>query len=242
VTNAKPKIGSYPFTTIEPNLGVAVLDDEISLILADIPGLIEGAHAGIGLGHDFLRHIQRTRILIHLLDGLSQDPLLDFAQINSELALFDPGLAEKPQIIALNKIDIPQVSERWPDIKSQLMDEGKHPYAISAATGENVRQVLYKAVQLLAELPPREAPEEIPLYRMEDDPREYRIERISKGWKIHGHAIERAAAMTYWEFDDSIRRFQHILESLGVDEALRSKGIESGDTVFIGDYELEWQE
>ena len=242
VTNAKPKIGSYPFTTIEPNLGVAVLDDEINLVLADIPGLIEGAHTGIGLGHDFLRHIQRTRILIHLLDGLSQDPLLDFAQINSELALFDPGLAEKPQIIALNKIDIPQVSECWPEIKSRLMNEGKHPYAISAATGENVRQVLYKAVQLLAKLPPREAPEEIPLYRVEDDPREYRIVRISKGWKIHGHAIERAAAMTYWEYDDSIRRFQHILESLGVDEALRSKGIESGDTVFIGDYELEWQE
>ena len=112
-TRARPKIGDYPFTTLEPNLGVAELDDETVLVLADIPGLIEGAHRGIGLGHDFLRHIQRTRVLIHLLDGMAPDPLLDFAQINSELALFDPNLAAKPQIVVLNKIDLPDVQARW---------------------------------------------------------------------------------------------------------------------------------
>ena len=109
VSNAKPKIADYPFTTVEPNLGVARLNDESTMVLADIPGLIEGAHQGIGLGFEFLRHIQRTRVLIHLLDGLAEDPILDFAQINSELALFDPDLAIKPQIVAVNKMDLPDV-------------------------------------------------------------------------------------------------------------------------------------
>lgn len=242
VTNAKPKIASYPFTTIEPNLGVAILDEDTSLVLADIPGLIEGAHEGVGLGHDFLRHIQRTRVLIHLLDGLSEDPILDYAQINSELALFDPGLIHKPQIIALNKIDLPEVKSRWTQFQTHFTSMGKHPFAISAATGENVLQVLYKAVQMLANLPPKEPLEEMPIYRMDVDPRDFHIERIADGWKVHGSAIERAAAMTYWEYEDSIRRFQRILESLGVDEALRKEGVEIGDTVFIGEYELEWQE
>lgn len=119
VTNATPKIADYPFTTLEPNLGVAEIGDEITLILADIPGLIEGAHMGIGLGHEFLRHIQRTKVLIHLLDGLAEDPVLDYAQINSELALFDPQLGEKPQIVAFNKIDMPEAMERWPAVEKQ---------------------------------------------------------------------------------------------------------------------------
>ena len=148
-TKARPKIGDYPFTTLEPNLGVASLDDETTLILADIPGLIEGAHQGVGLGHDFLRHIQRTRVLIHLLDGLADDPVLDFAQINSELALFDPDLARKPQIVALNKMDLDDVLARWPKIQTELKQhitrQGKgvnvdaELFAISAATGKDVR-------------------------------------------------------------------------------------------------------
>jgi GTP-binding protein len=242
VTNARPKIAPYPFTTLEPNLGVADLDEDTNLILADIPGLIEGAHTGIGLGHDFLKHIQRTRVLIHLLDGLSEDPFLDFVQINSELALFDPNLRAKPQVIALNKIDIPEVKERWPVIQSQLLKAGYQAYAISAATGENVRNVLYRAVQILTELPPREAEEALPVYRLDTDPKDFKIGRSPKGWIVQGAAIERAASMTYWEYDDSIRRFQRILESLGVDEALRKKGIQNGETVIIGDYELEWQD
>jgi GTPase len=242
VTNATPKIAPYPFTTIEPNLGVSVLDDEINLILADIPGLIEGAHEGIGLGHDFLKHIQRTRVLIHLLDGLSEDPFLDFVQINSELALFDPLLAKKPQIVAVNKIDIPEVRDRWPAIQSQLQKEGWQPFSISAATGENVRSVLYKAAQILSTLPPVETLEAVPVYRFEVDPRDFRIERVSEGWRVHGESIERAASMTYWEHDESIRRFQRILESLGIDEALRKAGIQDGETVLIGEYELEWQD
>ena len=263
VTSAKPKIAPYPFTTLEPNLGVCSLDDETSLVLADIPGLIEGAHLGVGLGHDFLRHIQRTRVLIHLLDGLAEDPVLDFTQINSELALFDPGLARKPQIVVLTKMDLPDVRQRWPKIQAQIKRRAKklagnlniapELFAISAATGENVRLLLYRAAQLLREAPPAadftealgEAPGEpgeLPVYRLKGDPKQFKIEQVEDGWRISGQAIERAAAMTYWEHDDAVRRFQRILGTLGVEAALRQAGIQNGDTVFIGDYELEWQD
>lgn len=242
VTNAKPKIAAYPFTTLEPNLGVANLDEDHSLVLADIPGLIEGAHQGVGLGHDFLRHIQRTRVLIHLLDGMAEDPLLDLAQINSELALFDPHLAEKPQVVALNKIDLDDVQARWPEIESQLKSRGYEPFAISAVAGTNVRKLLYRAAQLLEQAPEHAKVIEIPVYRAEADPNEFSIEREPGGWRVQGESIERAAAMTYWEYDQSVRRFQRILETLGIDEALRKAGVRDGDTVFIGDHELEWQD
>jgi len=252
VTNAKPKIAPYPFTTLEPNLGVAELDEDTTLVLADIPGLIEGAHMGVGLGHDFLRHIQRTRVLIHLLDGLSEDPLSDYIQINSELALFDPELGNKPQVVALNKIDVPDVLERWPrfadELKAYLSDSSTptkiwgEPMSISAVAGTNVRELLYRAARLLEEAPAIEEQEELPVYRVDSDPRAYHISRTSDGWRVAGEAIERAAAMTYWEYDQSIRRFQRILQTLGIEDALREAGVQPGDTVFIGDYELEWAE
>ena len=248
VTSAKPKIAPYPFTTLEPNLGVATLDQNnqgfgTSLILADIPGLIEGAHLGIGLGHDFLRHIQRTRVLIHLLDGASEDPLLDFAQINSELALFDPALSKKPQVVGFNKVDLPDVRNKWPKVERQLKKRGFPGYAISALTGENIRPLLYHAYRLLNETPviPEEAAE-MPVYRPESDPGEFKITSEKNGYRINGKAIERAAAMTYWEYDQSVNRFQRILKALGIEEALRKVGIQNGDTVYIGEYELEWQD
>jgi GTP-binding protein len=246
VTNATPKIAPYPFTTLEPNLGVAVLDEEVSLILADIPGLIEGAHLGIGLGHEFLRHIKRTRVLIHILDGLAEDPLLDYAQINSELALYDPQLEVKPQIVAFNKIDMPEVKNRWTEIEKQLLKKGAgkpvKPMAISALARTNVRELLYKAAQLLSEAPPKVEVDDLPVYRLDSDPQEFNILKEGIGWRVQGEAIERAAAMTYWEYDQSVRRFQRILQSLGVEDELRSLGAEEGDTVFIGEYELEWSD
>ena len=246
VTNANPKIASYPFTTLEPNLGVTELDSETSLILADIPGLIEGAHLGIGLGHDFLRHIQRTRVLIHILDGLSEDPLSDFAQINTELALFDPGLSAKPQIVVFNKIDIDEVRNRWDQIKPELSKRSgvqlDNLFAISAVTGENIRDVLYRSALRLSEIEPIEVVEVVPVYRLETDPREFHIDHVNNGWRVRGEAIERAAAMTYWEYDASIRRFQKILTAIGIDEALRNAGVKEGDSVFIGEYELEWSD
>jgi GTP-binding protein len=243
VTNAKPKIADYPFTTIDPNLGVAELDQDTVLVLADIPGLIEGAHEGAGLGYAFLRHIQRTRVLIHVLDGMAEDPMADFSQINSELALFDPKLGQKPQVVAFNKMDMPEVRERWPKIRKELQAKGYKPLAISAVTGESVHELLWKAAEALAESPVVETPVEIPVYRPEEDPRQFTIERTIEGdWRVSGKSIERAAAMTYWEHDGSVRRFQHLMERIGVDEALRKAGIQNGEMVEIGEFELEWED
>jgi GTP-binding protein len=244
LTNAKPKIAPYPFTTLEPNLGVAEIDEDSSVVLADIPGLIEGASQGLGLGHDFLRHIQRTRVLIHLLDGLSPDPVADYSQITTELSLFDPNLAKKPQIVALNKIDQPEVQARLSDIKKEMKKKKVEFMTISALARTNVRELLLKAVEELAESPNlEEVPPPLPVYRPKEDPRDFKVTRASEHeWRLTGVSIERAASMTFWEHDGSVRRFQKIMEALGVDDALRKAGIKEGDTVAIGDFELDWQE
>jgi GTP-binding protein len=244
LTNAKPKIAAYPFTTLEPNLGVANIEEHTTVVLADIPGLIEGASQGAGLGHDFLRHIQRTRVLIHLLDGLSEDPVADYSQINSELSLFDPNLAKKPQIVALNKIDQPEVQERLPEIEKEFKKRKVELMTVSALARTNTRELLLRAYQLLQEAPPIEEVEApLPVYKPKEDPREFQVTREgSHEWRISGVAIERAASMTYWEHDGSVRRFQKIMETLGAEEALRKAGVQEGDTVAIGDFELEWQD
>jgi len=241
VTHAKPKIADYPFTTLIPNLGVADLDEETSLVLADIPGLVEGAHEGVGLGTAFLRHVQRTRVLIHLLDGLSKDPLADYSQINTELALFDPNLGAKPQIVAINKVDLPEVRESIPKLKKRFKALGHDVLAISALTGEGLRELLYAAARKLVEEGPVAPEEELPVYRPGPAAGEFTLEREPDGgWRVRGEAIERAAVMTYWEYDEAIRRFQSTLERLGIHDALREAGVKSGDTVRIGEYELEW--
>jgi GTPase len=243
LTNAKPKIAAYPFTTLEPNLGVAAVDGETTVVLADIPGLVEGAAEGVGLGHDFLRHIQRTRVLIHVLDGLSEDPLEDFLQINSELALFDPGLSKKPMLVALNKIDQPEVLEAWPKLKKELKKRGYEAMAISALARTNVHELLMKAVLQLAELPPVDETEQpMPVYRPVEDPHAFTIVREPDGYRVKSAAIERAAEMTPFGQSGSVRRFQKLMERLGVDKALREAGAQEGDTVYIGEYELEYQE
>ncbi|HSL31869.1 MAG TPA: GTPase ObgE, partial [Anaerolineales bacterium] len=244
LTNAKPKIAPYPFTTLEPNLGVANIDEDTTVVLADIPGLIEGASQGAGLGHDFLRHIQRTRVLIHLLDGLSEDPVADYSQINSELSLFDPNLAKKPQVVALNKIDQPEVQARLVEIEQKFKRLEVELMTISALARTNTRELLVAAHQKLSETPPAEEVElPLPVYKPKEDPREFVVTREGASeWRISGTAIERAASMTYWQHDGSVRRFQKIMETLGVDEALRKAGVQEGDTVAIGEFELEWQE
>jgi GTPase len=244
LTNARPKIAPYPFTTLEPNLGVANIDDDTTVVLADIPGLIEGASQGAGLGHDFLRHIQRTRVLVHLLDGLSEDPVADYSQINSELSLFDPNLGKKPQIVALNKIDQPEVQERLADIQKKFKKLKVELMTISALARTNTRELLIDAYRKLEELPPLELVElPLPVYKPKEDPREFVVTREGANeWRVSGTAIERAASMTYWQHDGSVRRFQKIMETLGVEEALRKAGVEEGDTVSIGEFELEWQD
>ncbi len=244
LTNAKPKVAAYPFTTIEPNLGVAQLDEFKTVVLADIPGLIEGASQGAGLGHDFLRHIQRTRVLIHLLDGLADDPLADFSQINAELALFDPNLARKPQVVAVNKIDQPQAQERLKSLQKQMKQRGVEMGTISALAHTGLRELLLKAVTRLDETPTlEESTPALPVYRPPEDPKAVNVTREGANeWRLSGAAIERAAAMTYWQHAGAVRRFQRMMETLGVDEALRKAGVQEGDTVYIGEFELEWQD
>jgi GTP-binding protein len=245
LTNARPKIAPYPFTTLEPNLGVAEIDDETTVVLADIPGLIEGASQGAGLGFEFLRHVQRTRVLIHLLDGLSEDPLADFSQINTEMSLFDPTIAKKPQIVAVNKIDQPEVQERLPQLKRDLKKRGVTKiWEISALARTNIRELLLAAAERLAATPAIEDAEApMPVYKPKEDPKEFAIRREDNGdWRVSGTAIERAAKMTYFEHSGSLRRFQRLMEALGVEDALRKAGIQNGDTVLIGDFELEWQD
>ncbi len=244
LTNAKPKIGAYPFTTLEPNLGVANIDDDTTVVMADIPGLIEGAAEGAGLGHDFLRHIQRTRVLIHMIDGQSEDPLADFSQINTELSLFDTKLAKKPQIVVLNKIDQPDVLERLAEITASFKEKKIDLITASAMARTNTRDILISAYKQLQELPAEVLEvEALPVYKPDVDPNQFEVIHEESGdWRITGVAIERAAKMTYWEHDGSIRRFQKLMGHLGVDKALRNAGIQEGETVFIGDFELEWQD
>jgi GTP-binding protein len=245
ISAARPKIADYPFTTLEPNLGVVVADER-DMVWADIPGLIEGAHTGAGLGHHFLRHIERTRLLVHLLNGLSPDPIGDYEAINQELELFNPDLAERPQLVALNKMDLPEVQARWPDVARALRQRGvAEPLAISAASGEGVMPLLRRAAGLLAELPPPApqaaiAPAE---HAAREPDRSFQVAREPDGaWRVTGAYIEKIVKMTRWEYYDAVMRFQRILEALDITEALRRQGVQPGDTVRIGDKELEWSD
>jgi GTP-binding protein len=245
ISAARPRIADYPFTTLEPNLGVALVDGR-DLVVADIPGLIEGAHAGAGLGHAFLRHIERTRALIHLLNGLSEDPLGDYEAINQELALFNPELAAKPQVVGLNKMDVPEVRSAWPKIAAGLRRQGvAEPLALSAVTGEGVIDLLRQAAARLETLPaaspePVEAPVVI-VPPVED--KSYVVGRDPDGaWRVRGAYIEKIVRMTRWEYYDAVMRFQRILEALGIVQTLRAAGVQVGDTVRIGARDLEWSE
>lgn len=242
VSSAKPKIADYPFTTLQPNLGVVELDDFETMVLADIPGLIEGAAQGIGLGHDFLRHVERTRVLIHLLDGAAKEPLEDWAMINQELTLYDTKLEERPQLVVLNKMDLPDAVAWEPIIEEEVSKEGYPFHSISAVTGEGVREMLYRVQQMLAEAPEPEPVDEEIVITPDADEAAFQIEATADGWRVHGKRIERIAAMTYFEFEATALRFQRILDSMGISEALQEAGVEPGDTVYIGDEVLEWMD
>lgn len=247
VSAARPKIADYPFTTLAPSLGVATLDDYSTLVLADIPGLIEGAHQGAGLGHDFLRHVERTRVLVHLLDGAAKDPLNDWAKINQELALYNLELARRPQVVVLNKMDLEEASILWwPEVQAAAAEHGFEALAISAVSGQGIRQLLYRIRQLLDELPPPPPAKELPIIRPEKDDNAFTIqqEMTEEGpaWRVSGVKIERVAAMTYWEFAEAAARFQRILEGMGIADALIEAGAQPGDSVLIGNEVLEWHD
>lgn len=242
VSAAKPKIADYPFTTVVPNLGAAELNHR-QMVLADIPGLMEGAHEGVGLGLDFLRHIERTRVLIHLLDGSSPDPLGDFEAINQELSLFKPILLEKPQLVVLNKIDLPDARDIWSVIEEAIQEEHLPVMKISAVTGENVQQLLYEIQRMLDELPSvavDELSDELLEITPSVDEKSFQIEQQDDFWVVRGIAIERATHMTNWDYYEATLRFQRILRALGIVDALNQAGISEGDTVRIADVELVW--
>jgi GTP-binding protein len=240
VSAARPKIADYPFTTLVPNLGMVSLDDR-DFVMVDIPGLIEGAHEGAGLGHEFLRHVERTRVLIHLLDGASAHPLQDLDDINEELRLFNPSLAGKPQLVVLNKMDLPQARDLWPVVKEEVERRGMPVCCISAATGSSVREMLYLALQLLNSLPEEEAePEETAIFRPPESDEGFTISVESDGFRISGKRVERLVGRTDWRYEESIRRLHRALESIGVTEAMEEAGVQKGDTVYIGETELEW--
>jgi len=241
VSAARPKIADYPFTTLEPNLGVVAVDENTTFVLADLPGLIEGASQGVGLGHQFLRHVERTRLLIHLLNGASADPLADYQAINEELALFSPALAGKPQIVVLNKMDLPQAQEMWPAVQAEMKRRGVEVMSISAVTGEGVKLLMGRVANLLAELPQPTLPAEVEVFTLPPDEAAFTVTREGEDvWRVRGARVERAARMTNWEQSEAIERFHHILVGLGIAQALEDAGVSEGDTVYIGEIELEW--
>lgn len=245
LTAAKPKIADYPFTTLQPNLGVAEIDATRTVVLADIPGLIEGASRGAGLGIEFLKHIERTRVLIHLIDGLSEDPLRDYDTIQKELAAFGHGLIDKPQVLAMTKMDLPDAQAAYElYCKGNPASPLHDALPISAATGTNTRALLEKAARLLDELPPLPAETPVALEELTATAAEmgFTITREGGGFRIHSPLVLRRVETTRWDLDEATQRFQRFLERAGITAELEARGVKPGDTIYIGDYELEWGE
>ncbi|MST63175.1 GTPase ObgE [Peptostreptococcus anaerobius] len=246
VTSAKPKIANYHFTTITPNLGVVKTRHGESFVMADIPGIIEGAADGVGLGHDFLRHVERTKVLIHIVDisGIEgRDPIEDFEKINSELKLYNEKLAKRPQIVVANKSDLLFDDSIYADFKKNLEDNGYEVFKMSAATREGVDEVIDRVVQVLAESSEIELVSEDEIYRPEDDVNEDEglfIEVDENGvYVVKGKELRRIMYSVNFDDVESLQYFQNQMESRGVFDKLRAMGIEDGDSVKI--YELEFE-
>lgn len=238
VSRAQPKVADYPFTTLSPNLGVATLSDYRTLTIADIPGIVEGAADGRGLGHDFLRHIERTRVLLLLIDLADPDPVATRDVLENELASFSDVFADRPRVVALNKADVPENRARYEEIAPEL----DQPFLISGATGEGVDDLLERLWQRVdaarredalgtAEEPPeREYVFEAP----------YTIEPTADGYRVSGRSVERAVRMLDFENEEAVRYFQGRLQRMGVLKALKRLGAQQGQTIYIGDIELEY--
>ena len=246
LTNATPKIASYPFTTLEPNLGVMDLGVEDGRLptIADVPGLIEGASAGLGLGHAFLRHVERTRILLHVVDGAAKDPAWDHAVIRDELEAHDPALLQKPMLVVFNKLDLSAAREAWPAFRASLDAAGTGVVGISADEGEGLDELRAAVADLLPDLEGLEAPPDpagVVVHRLEAAGDGYTIEREDGAFRVRGKRVERLTNQTNFENEESAERFQRELRRTGIDAALRKAGIREGDQVRIAAYELEWE-
>ena len=245
VSAAKPEVAAYHFTTLTPVLGVVSLDEGHSFVIADIPGLIEGAHEGVGLGHDFLRHIERTKIILHVLDvsGLEgRDPIDDYNKINNELKLYNERLATRPQIIVANKMDLMESQENLPRVIEYMEKLGHKVYPVSAATGEGLPELMQVASKLLLEYveEPEETDDTI-IYEAKPEV-EFTITRDMDGaYLVCGKGIEKLVAMTNFDNEEGLRRFQQVFRRRGIEDALKEKGIKEGDTVRIGAMEFEFR-
>lgn len=245
VTGAKPKIANYHFTTLTPNLGVVELPGVNSFIMADIPGLIEGAHEGTGLGIEFLRHIERTRLLIHVIDvsGIEgRDPIDDFKKINEELRLYSEKLASKPQIVAANKTDIPGANENFEKLKQEMDRKGIKIFKISAAANQGLRELMLYAASILQTLPIEK--EEIEdMYIPEEKRFTYEITRSDDGaYVIDGSFVDRLLQSVNIYDSESLKYFHKVLEKRGIIQKLRDMGIQEGDIVRMNDFEFEFVE
>ncbi|MFG6148385.1 GTPase ObgE [Halobacillus sp. B23F22_1] len=248
VTAAKPKIADYHFTTLSPNLGVVESQDHRSFVMADLPGLIEGAHEGVGLGHQFLRHVERTRLLLHVIDmsGLEgRDPYEDYVTINNELSSYDERLTRRPQIIVANKMDLPE-ADKYLEAFKQKADEDITIYPISTATRTGIDELLYAVADKLDELPKQDTEEieeieERVIYKYEKEEAPFKISRADDGaYVLYGEKIESVFRKTDFSRDQSINRFARQMRGMGVDEELRKRGAKDGDTVRLLDYEFEF--
>jgi len=244
LTAATPKIGDYPFTTLEPNLGVAERDD-FTFVLADIPGLIEGAHRGVGLGHEFLRHVERARVLLHVVDATVADPAATYEAVREELELYNPALAAKPELVALNKIDRPEVRQRVPELLARFRESWPdvQVVAVSAMTMQGVEALVGTMIDTLAALPPALPPldETMKVYRLRPTEESWTVEKDGEVYRVHGKRVERIVAMTDLTNPDAVEMLQSTLKRMGVLTALTTAGCGSGDTVFFGTVELEWE-
>lgn len=243
ISAAKPKIADYPFTTLVPNLGVVQTRSHESFVVADIPGLIEGAHQGTGLGHDFLRHIERTRVLLFVLDTAEtegRDCLQDYDVLRRELEAFNPDLAARPYLIAANKMDLPDAQANFKKLEEQFGDK---VLPISAATGQGIETLIDRVWQLLS-LVPREKVlvGEAEVVRRYEEEEPFIIEKIDGVYEVKGKRIEKLVAMTNFNTDDGLQRFQRIIEKMGLEKALKDMGVQEGDTVRIKDLEFDYSE
>ncbi|HEU4963126.1 MAG TPA: GTPase ObgE [Bacilli bacterium] len=251
VSAARPKIGAYHFTTLTPNLGVVGVPDGRSFVMADLPGLIEGAHEGHGLGHQFLRHVERTRVIVHVIDmagSEERDPYDDFLKINDEVRLYNAKLEDRPMIVAANKMDLPDAQEHLERFREKVGDQYKI-FPISGVTGEGVKEMLYAIADALDAAPKIEDElEEVELkaerkvYRLEDDDDYFYITRDNEVYVVNGAWLEKLVKMTNFQQYDAVKRFQRIMKQKGVDNALRKRGAEDGDIIRIGELEFEFVE
>lgn len=242
---AKPKISNYHFTTLQPNLGVVRVDEGKSFVLADIPGLIEGASEGVGLGHDFLRHIERTRVLVHVLDasGLEgRDPVEDFYKINDELFQYNPKLEDKPKLIVANKMDLPGAEENLEMIRAEFEPQGIQVFETSAATSQGVADLKYSIWELLTthEGDYETFDEEYEEFEIVEEEETVIVKKEDGIYIVEGTFVERLLEATYFDDIDSLRYFQDALRKRGIVEELEKLGIEEGESVFISGYEFEF--